>query len=165
MFTELLAESEFPAQGVLFLIVMVFSFLKWLFGKLTTKKEDGDSETLESLYDHYREEIIQRQTQVTQPPIKPVSAIAPSIATAPPALSQTDAGFKPQYSSLDIEKARIAKLKKSQQISSSKATTVVHSTSDSTPLSKKLRTKDGLRQAIIARQILGPPKALSGQTY
>ena len=162
MFTELLAESEFPAQGVLFIIVMIFSFLKWLFDKLTSKKEGGEPGTLESLYDQYREDIVQRQTQVTPPPIQPVRAERPRVSASPPAIQRP--ASKPKFSSVDIEKARISKIKKSQQ-SANDSSIKAKGDSDNTAIRKKLRSKDGLRQAIIARQILGPPKAFTGQKF
>ena len=161
MFTELLAESEFPAQGVLFIIVMIFSFLKWLFDKLTSKKEGDEPGTLESLYDQYREDIVQRQTQVTPPPIQPVRAEQPRVSDSPPAIQRPVS--KPKFSSVDIEKARISKLKRSQQ--STNSTVKAKGDCDNIAIRKKLRSKEGLRQAIIARQILGPPKAFTGQKF
>lgn len=161
MFTELLAESEFPAQGVLFIIVMIFSFLKWLFDKLTSKKEGDAPGTLESLYDQYREDIVQRQTPVTPPPIQQVRAEQPRVSASPPAIQRPAAN--PKFSSVDIEKVRISKLKKSQQ--STNSSVKAKGDCDNTAIRKKLRSKDGLRQAIIARQILGPPKAFTGQKF
>ena len=166
MFTELLAEAEFPPQGILFLIVLVFSFLKWLFGKLTSKKEGAEPGVLESLYDQYREDIIQRQTQVTPPSIKPVSANLADIAARPPVLPQASAAPEPKFSSVDIEKARIAKIKWSQQtVTHSGVQNKARSNSYKTPLRKKLRSKNGLRKAIIARQVLGPPKGLPDHNF
>ena len=161
MFTELLAESEFPAQGVLFIIVMIFSFLKWLFDKLTSKKEGDAPGTLESLYDQYREDIVQRQTQVTPPPIQPVRAEQPHLNASPPAIQRPAANTK--FSSMDSENARNSILNNSQK--SPHNSVKAKGDCDNTAIRKKLRSKDGLRQAIIARQILGPPKAFTGQKF
>jgi hypothetical protein len=166
MFTGLLAEAEFPPQAVLFLIVLVFSFLKWLFGKLISKKEGAEPGVLESLYDQYREDIIQRQTQVTPPSRRPVSSNSTSIAATPPILPQANAVPEHKFSSVDIEKARIAKIKRSQQtVTHSGIQNKARSNSYKTPLRKKLRSKDGLRKAIIARQVLGPPKGLPDHNF
>ena len=163
MFTELLAESDFPAQGILFIIVIIFSFLKWLFGKLVNKKEEGEQGALESLYDQYRDEIRQRQSQVTHPPVKPDTSHL-NVATAPPVLPQKTQKPKPQkpkFSSVDIEKARIAKLTRSNQRRSTGVVSKASQAVDTIAIRKKLHSKEGLRQVIIARQILGPPRGLS----
>lgn len=162
MFTELLAESEFPAQGYFFIIVMVFSFLKWLFGKLTNKDEGEKPESLGSIF----EQFIQQRDQVTPPPIQLTRAERTRITSVPPVHQQ--AKSQPpssQFSSVDIEKERIAKIKRSQTPMNSAIQAKVVVENDNTAIRKKFRSKDGLRQAIIARQILGPPKALSGEKF
>jgi len=174
MFTELLAESEIPAQGILFLIVMVFSFLKWLFGKLTAKKEEGDSDVLESLYDQYREEIRERQAPTTAP--QRVVAVVPpqrqSVQSAPPALPKASAPKpstpyaveeqKPRFNRDDVERARRAKQNNAYErpsVSSAKADRKRTSNITVIPLHKKLRHKGSLRQALLVKEILSEPKA------
>lgn len=175
MFTELLAESEIPAQAILFIIVMVFSFLKWLFGKLTTKKEEGDSDVLESLYDQYRDEIRERQAPNAAVPQRVVAVAPPQrppAKTAPPALPKARASksssaytveeLKPRFNSDDIERARRAKQNSAYErpsVSSAKADRKRTSNITVIPLHKKLRHKGSLRQALLVKEILSKPKA------
>ena len=174
MFTELLAESEIPPQAILFIIVMVFSFLKWLFGKFTEKKEEGDSSTLESLYDQYRDEIRAHQAPPTTPQ-RDVAATPPqrtSTASPPPALPKTVASKsitplpvveqKPRFNMDDVERARKAKQNSAYErpsVSSAKADKKRTSNITLIPLHRKLRHKGSLRQALLVKQILGTPKA------
>ncbi|MEO1857375.1 MAG: hypothetical protein ABGY95_08455 [Rubritalea sp.] len=160
MFTELLAETDIPAQGVLFIIVMIFSFLKWLFGKLIAKKEEDDSDIFESLYEESREDIVQRQKQISPPSIKKPTVTRPlEKPSSPPKLPQQIQ--QPRYSSADIEKAGKSTTKKLPLTIGDPIKSKTIGESDSSVIRKKIRSKDGLRQAIIARQILGPPKTLA----
>ena len=153
MFNELLAESDFPAQGYLFIVVLIFSFLKWLYTNLVngSKGESPESEregVLESLYEQYRGEIQRQQTKATPPPL-----------TQQPIAQPPQVPTKPRYSQEDIERAL-------NRVEKTSAETVEHPRKNlkvSPPMlsiKDQLRTKSSLRKALILREILDTPKAL-----
>ncbi|MFC4994344.1 hypothetical protein [Rubritalea tangerina] len=156
MFTELLAETEFPAQAILFAIVIIFSFLKWLFEKIFGKKEaDEDPSHLEDLYEQYREEIRQRQTATPQTTTQTEQApqLSPAQPSPPPIPAATSSS--PRYSLEDIERAR----KKRLESSTSPTPQTTTKRKKRHYLHKHLKQKNSLRQALIVKQILDKPKA------
>ena len=169
---ELLAESEIPGQGIVFIIVIIFSFLKWLYNSLTNKSsttEQEDSAELEALYEQYREEIQERQAVVTPPPLQqPESSpvTANSFSATPPALPNAPAELEPHtsvaYSQDDIERARL--LKESVALASPNVElSKKKKKSKQLPvgsLKQQLRNKKSLRNALVLQEILRSPKAL-----
>lgn len=161
--TELLAESDFSVsvEVIVFLIVILFSFLKWLFSALIgTKNQQEESNNLEDLYQHYREEILQKPS--TPPPLpaeaQPVNALAQPEPPAPVVSELT----KPRYSTEDIERARRqSPANKSAYARPSEMAKAKRQAPSKQPLHKMLRNKNSLRQALLAKQILSRPKAFS----
>lgn len=154
MFTELLAESEFPPQGYLFIIVALFSFLKWLFTSLTKGKKSNQEriEGLDDIYEQYREEISQRQTQLDPPPLP-----------QQPRKAQKRKAPKPTIIETPVFQEDIAKSNGVQKVAAPITESPLHSRSNTTTpfaFRKELQTKSSLKKALILREILGPPKAL-----
>lgn len=169
MNTQPLAAIELDPQVILFIIVAIFSVLKWLFDNLTKKGVDRDqrADELEDLYDQYREEIQQRQTQSPPPlPQQEESFFQP--AAAPPelpsdayALEEPIAPIEPsapRYSAEDIERARL--IKESVSLSSEPKAVKSKKANQQSSIKKMLRSKDSLKNAIILQEVLGTPKAL-----
>ncbi len=159
--TELLAESDFPAEVIVFLIVIIFSFLKWLFSALIgTKNQKEESNSLEDLYEHYREKIIQRQS--SPPPLPPEAQPVSALAQPEPPAPIVSKPTKPRYSTEDIERARRqSPSNKSAYARPSEMAEAKKQPRSKKPLHKMLRNKNSLRQALLAKQILSPPKAFS----
>ena len=169
---ELLAESDISGQGIVFIIVIIFSFLKWLYQNLTNKSsgtEREDSEELESLYEQYREEIQQRQAVVTPPPLQPTErtpVTESSFSATPPTLPNAPTDLDPHtsvaYSQDDIERARL--LKESVALASPHAHFGAKKKKTKQlpigSLKQQLRHKKSLRNALVLQEILSPPKAL-----
>lgn len=168
-FYELLAQDDgFPIQGIIFLIVAIFSFLKWLYENIVGKKQQdsNESDALEDLYEQYRDEIRQRQTQITPPEIFEPQAPPP----LPHAVEKESAPLtepevyqeapEPRFSQEDIERLRAKKANSAYAIND---TPQVQRTDKrgSQSLRAELMKKGSLRKAILLREIIGPPKALS----
>jgi hypothetical protein len=164
-FYELLAQDDgFPLQGIIILIAVIFSFLKWLYENITgkAKQDQSESDDIESIYEQYRDEIQQRQTQTSPPEFSPPPL--PEVIEQSPIVEATEYQEIPaqQFSQEDIERLRARKPVSAYTIESEQ-----HSSSLKAASSHKLRTelkkKNSLRKAILLREILGPPKALSDQ--
>lgn len=141
--TELLAESDFPAQGYFFILVAIFSFFKWLFTALSKRKESGaDKNALDELYDQFRDEIKLKQSS-------PPEVIQQTYS--PPALPR-------------VREKSTARAKRSVARGSSKAKSIPAApkatVNGRASFKSQLRHKNSLRRALILREILGKPKAL-----
>lgn len=167
---ELLAESELSGQAIVFIIVMIFSFLKWLYENLTKKSSSTDQEDtaeLEALYEQYREEIQQRQSIVTPPPLNNApekQTVSINSTSTPPPMPAVEPAAAPPlaYSQEDIERARI--LKESVALASPPSISVKKKRKQQAivtgGLKQQLRDHQSLRNAIILQEVLSPPKAL-----
>lgn len=164
--THLLAETEFPSQLILFGIVVVFSFLKWLFQKVTgngAQKVERDEDVLESLYDSYRETIIQRQSATETENQEADSAWLdePVVEQTPPQLEPQISAVNPPHSSTpafsyDLEKIP-EKLEVAPPVEPSQRQKKRQS---SASILSSLQNKSELRKAIILQEVLQKPKAL-----
>lgn len=162
---ELLADSDIPGQGIVFIIVIIFSFLKWLYTSLTNKPSDqqGTPEGLEDLYEQYREGIQQRQTVAPPQPATPEAAppVLPPELKKEPAPKKFESVTSLAYSQDDIRQARL--LKKSVALASPKVKSTVKKSEhrpSTKSLRKQLRSNQSLRNAIVLKEVLGSPKAL-----
>ena len=169
---QLLAEGGFdiPAQAIVFILVAIFSFLKWLFEKLAARNEEKSrEEQLDGLYEMYRDEIRERQTQVATPPEIPQQAVPPvipqqvqpvqqTVQTPPPTPELVT--FTPRYSQEDIQRARASKKQPSAYSVDAINKEKRKRSMDRKKLIYQLKNKSSLRQALIVREILGPPKGL-----
>lgn len=176
LFSELLAQDEgFPIQGIIFLIVAIFSFVKWLYENISgKKKEDADTdEDLESIYEQYREEIRERQTQLIQPTPEVSSQAPPPLPASPPAQSSVAQPAKPAPKSAELTpQAPLFRQEDIERLRNKKAQaayTIQGDTPSSRPerktrsLRSELQKKNSLRKAILLREIIEPPKALQQQ--
>ncbi len=159
---HILAESEFPAQLILFGLVVLFSFIKWLFQKITgtgQAKAERDEDVLESLYDSYRETIVQRQSGTNSPQQAEVNdwgdpVVEPLVQTAP----EVPVEAAP---AIDAYQLDIKNLPKKLEVSAPISVAQKKSKSQSnTSLIRSLQNKSELKKAIILQEILNKPKAL-----
>ncbi|MFC5049260.1 hypothetical protein ACFPK9_01320 [Rubritalea spongiae] len=172
-FYELLAQDDgFPVQGILFLVIAIFSFLKWLYENIVQKGKSQESESndLEDLYDQYRDEIRQRQSQShQQPPLIEESSYSPpplptqSSQSASPSKktdSSTPPQGSPQHMQQEIERLRLKKERAAYNVDFPSPNNDFKKNRPVTGLRAELQKKNSLRKAILLREIIGPPKAL-----
>ncbi|MGJ8673277.1 hypothetical protein [Rubritalea sp.] len=169
-FYELLAQDDgFPIQGILFLIIAVFSFLKWLYENIVSKnkKEQGETDSIDDIYEQYRDEIHLRNNQApetlssSQPQfIPPPIPSAKATTVKSPGPSKPSNTFSPTFTQNDIERMRSTKAKTVYNIQAA-GTAKLQMKTQRNGLRAELQTKASLRKAIILREIIGPPKALT----
>lgn len=149
---------EINGQIVILILFVVISAIKWAIEKF--KGEHGTppetSETLEDIYDNFREDILQRQTTVQQPTYSP-----PPIPQSPPPVQPTQVALpqprpkKVQPTSLSAEEQAAAV--RFQQLSSGQRK---KRKSPQASIHSLLSTPQSARQAIILQEILGKPKSM-----
>ena len=169
---------DIDGRVILLILFVVISAVKWLIEKIQTKDQAAEQEeppdNLETLYDEYRDEIRQRQTELqrrqaaqTPPPI-PVQtpAQAPARAPARPPASapvstpaskaQPAPSFKPRKTTVSAEQQAAAS--RFEQLSSGKS-----KPSPQSYVRALLSNPQSTRQAIILTEILGKPKSLQSR--
>ena len=148
-------------ERIIFLILfVVIGAIKWVLEKIRGPQEPHDvSDTLEDMYEDFREEIRQRQTQVqpqetaTPPPLPQASSPPVYVPSTPPASAQPGS-FKVKKSKLSAEEQ--AALKRFQNLGSPKRKNraAIGSVQD------LLSNPESARQAIILKEILGEPRSM-----
>ena len=185
---------DIDGRVILLILFVVISAVKWLIEKIQTKDQAAEQEeppgNLETLYDEYRDEIRQRQTELqrrqaaqTPPPIPvqtPAQAPAraparpPMAAPAPPAYAQRQSTPISAPISTPASKAQPApsfKPRKTtvsaeQQAAASRFEQLSSGKSKPSPQSyvrTLLSNPQSTRQAIILTEILGKPKSLQSR--
>ena len=160
---QLLAEEGFniPKEAIIFILVAIFSFLKWLFEKLAASNNDNQKsreKQLDGVYEMYRNEIRERQTIVESPPVIPEQLVPVPKQTQSPAPEPVS--FTPRYSQEDIERAKANKKEPSAYAIAPTRTQKQKNSMNREKLISQLKNKNTLRQALIVREILGPPKGI-----
>lgn len=65
--------DDIPGQVIVLILFVVISGIQWLIKKVQGKDQQHNiPESLENIYDEFREEIRQRQTTIQQPPPPPL---------------------------------------------------------------------------------------------
>ena len=146
---------------IILILFVVFSAIRWFFEKVKRGDQPHDvSESLEDIYENFREEIRQRQTTVQQE--------APSQAQAPPPLPQTPPPRQAVPKPVEVyqpqkvtqpklsaeEKAALARLQKQSTPQRKRVAGARTSIRD------LLASPHSTRQAIILHEILGEPKSM-----
>ncbi|MCP5535058.1 MAG: hypothetical protein H7A51_02360 [Akkermansiaceae bacterium] len=157
--------EEIDGRIIILILFVVVSAIKWLLEKVKGKGEQqhGISESLEDIYEEFREEIRQRQTTVQQPAPSP-----PPLPQAPPPLVQhpQHAQQRPQPQQVSLpKKAQVRQLTaeekaaaaRFQQLSSGKRR---RRSKPQTSVHALLSSPQSARQAIVLTEILGKPKSM-----
>lgn len=155
--------GDIPEQVIFLILFVVVGAIKWLIEKIKGPQAPHEvSDTLEDMYDDFREEIRQRQTQSepkasAPPPLPRTDAVAPPIyvASTPPASAHPDHfSFKKNQLSAEEQAAMerfqsLDKLRKDRPRS-----TATGSVRD------MLASPDSARKAVILKEILGEPRSM-----
>lgn len=185
---------DIDGRVILLILFVVISAVKWLIEKIQAKDQADEQEeppdNLETLYDDYRDEILERQTrlkkrQVAQaPPPIPAQAAAQAPARAParppasPPMAASSPSAYAQRQSTPISapasraqpapsfKPRKTTVSAEQQAAASRFELLSSVQSKPSPQSyvrALLSNPQSTRQAIILTEILGKPKSLQSR--
>lgn len=172
---------EIDGRVILLIVFVAISAIKWLMEKIQggnqTNAEEEPAENVESLYEQYREEIRQRQTQLQK---KPNPGTPPPMpGTVPPQRTQPQ-HRPPQPQRAQNQKRQQPAARPKPAPSFTPRKTVVsaeqraaasrfeqHSSSQRRPSAQSyvrdlLSNPESTRQAIILSEILGKPKSVQG---
>lgn len=157
--------EEIDGRIIILILFVVISAIKWFIEKF--KGQDGSphevSESLEDIYENFREEIRDRQTTVQQeqpanspPPLPQTPApVAQKVQTLSPQATQFSLLQRPKKPTLTAEeKAAAARF---QQLTKRKRR---RRSSRQTSVRSLLSSPQSAQQAIILMEILGKPKSL-----
>jgi len=177
-------------QVIMLIIFVVISGVKWFLEQLKKRNEDPyeTSESLEDIYDEFREEIRQRQTLVQPAPQENTHQrhaediftphheefAQPHSSTPPPLPPETD--YLREYQA-DPPPPPVFTIKKPTLTAEEKAALArIHEQSLASPSQQRLRQRrshaslrqllaspKSARQAIILHEVLGKPKSLQTQ--
>ncbi len=149
-------------ERIIFLILfVVIGAIKWVIEKVKGPQEPHDvSETLEEMYEDFREEIRQRQTQVEQPapappPLPQAAAVPPPVhvPSTPPASANPE-NFKVKKTQLSAEEQ--AAIERFQNLGRKKRKRGKATGS----VRDMLASPDSARKAVILKEILGEPRSM-----
>lgn len=163
--------EDFDGRIVILILFVVISGFKWLMERLKGKGEQHDvSESLEEIYDDFREEIRHRQTTAAEPqaPGPPPLPTAASAHVPPPRSVQAPVYQQPtpvpqqfKASKPELTAAQKAAAERFQQNAGSIGRKGRRKRSSSHSTARALlATPESARQAIILQEILGPPKSM-----
>lgn len=173
--------EEFDGRIVMLILFVVISGAKWFFEQIKNKNQSPHetSESLEEIYDDFRDEIRRRQTQIQHPedhfvqeeqlqqphiqPTQQAQSPPPMPVTipqqqeyVPDPIPQPREIRKPQLS--EQEKAALAAMQqRSLPMPSRKHTRNAHAS-----LRKLLASPESARQAIVLHEVLGKPRSMEG---
>jgi hypothetical protein len=168
--------DKIDGQIIMLILFVVVSGIKWFVEQIKQRNihPHETSESLEDIYEEFREEIRERQTEVrhpqdthpshheefaqphsTPPPLPPTRAYQP--AYQPPPTPSTPPTFQVHQPKLTAqEKAALANL----QMRSNVKTKRHFPNNKHNSLRKLLASPQSARQAIILHEVLGTPKGL-----
>ncbi|SHJ32237.1 hypothetical protein SAMN02745181_1761 [Rubritalea squalenifaciens DSM 18772] len=165
-----LADIDLDPRIILAIGFLVFSGLKWLFGKVGSQGQAKHESDLEDIYEQYREEIRRKQTsnptappQVIQqpaqtPPPLPIQHKSAQVSKPTTVESLTRSYRKQEPKLSKAEQEALEKIQSSGNLLRSKRRKKARH--GKTSYTKLLSTPDSARQAIVLSEVLGPPKAM-----
>jgi len=160
----ILAEIDPP---IVLIVFVVISAIKWFLDRLKNKGEQPHetSESLEDIYEEFREEIRHRQTTVEQPVNAP-----PPLPQAPPIQRQARQAQRQPQKQQQVSKPtprRIASLSEEQKAAAARfeqltshKNTHRRNTGTEGSLRSLLSNPQSTQQAIILLEVLGKPKSM-----
>lgn len=152
---------------IVLIIFLVVSAIQWLGKKMkggaSSEEGSGISESLEDIYEQYREEIRQQQTEVqediqvrSEPP--PMPRVEPDMVDEPVTLDH----FKLEKPTLS-EDEKLA-LEKFKQLNGNQKK-VRRSSQAGLSIKELLANPQSAKQAVILTEILGQPKSMQTSSY
>ena len=152
-------------EVIFVLIVMIVSAIKWFVENIASKnqppfdedKPGGTISTLEDLYEEARREIQERQAGTPSGPSTywDEAQASPAAPATPPPL--------PEYSPPEKPKLSVAEQAALRRVQERQKTTSPGKRKASTSLHGLLSSPSAARNAVLLREILGPPKGAPDQ--
>ncbi len=154
--------EDIDGRIIILILFVVISAIKWVIEKMKGKGDQPHevSESLEDIYEDFREEIRQRQTTVQQE--QPVHS-PPPLPQSPPPIVQHAQHTQPQAARVSPPKKRTltpeeqAAAARFQQLSTVKRN---RRNSPKTSVRGLLSSPQSTQQAIVLMEILGKPKSM-----
>ena len=160
-------------EALILLVVMIIGGLKWVIEQAKgVQGQDEDDETFEDLYEEARREILERQGgygQSSEPPVSSipqVEVVAPPPPAPPPLPSAAPPPTPTPYRASSPPppvrpSLSPAELRALQRVQKRAATPIKVRKRPTSRVRSLLSTPSAARDAIVLREILGPPKGAS----
>ena len=154
---------EIDGQVITLIIFVVIGGIQWLLKKVKGQERNFDaSESLEDIYEEFREEIRQRQTTVQQagpPPMpEPISVSTPTPSAPQPTYQEEVPHITPtQIDKPEITPEQQIAIEKFEQLSSKKRRKKSSGTFSARDL---LTNPQSARQAVILQEIFAKPRSM-----
>ena len=154
---------EINGQVITLIIFVVIGGIQWLLKKVKGQERNFDaSESLEDIYEEFREEIRQRQTTVQQaapPPMPgPISVSTPTPSAPQPTYEEEVPHIAPtQIDNPEITPEQQIAIEKFEQLSSKKRR---KKSSDTFSARDLLTNPQSARQAVILQEIFAKPRSM-----
>ena len=154
---------EINGQVITLIIFVVIGGIQWLLKKVKGQERNFDaSESLEDIYEEFREEIRQRQTTVQQagpPPMpEPISVSTPTPSAPQPTYQEEVPHIAPtQIDKPEITPEQQIAIERFEQLSSKKRRKKSSGTFSARDL---LRNPQSARQAVILQEIFAKPRSM-----
>lgn len=158
-------EEGFDGRIIMLILFVVISAVKWFMEKIKKQGQEPHetSESLEEIYDDFREEIRKRQTEVQHPQDiftphhhkfgqQSPPPLPPEVEYQPEPIPEPRTVRKPRLSLQ--EKAALKKLQQRNALKKRQRTHRRHSS-----LRELLASPRSARQAIVLHEVLGQPKS------
>ncbi|BDS08047.1 hypothetical protein NT6N_30870 [Oceaniferula spumae] len=156
---------EISGQIVVLILFVVISGIQWLIKRIQERNSPPDtSESLEDIYDDYREEIRRHQTQTQAPPPTPQASQPPPIPSASPQHQvEAPAAYQRAIQQARQQKPTLTPAQKEaaerfQQLGKRKRRR--KSAVGQISARALLSSPQSARQAVILHEVFGPPKSM-----
>ncbi len=156
---------EINGQVIVLILFVVISGIQWLIKKIQGQKEAPHEipESLEEIYDSFREEIRQRQTTIQEPSPPPLPEVVqePITELPHPQIISFEQPQTPSFTGHTTEELTAAQKEAAERFSQlGKKRTRKSKTAASVSARALLSSPQSARQAIILQEIFGKPRSL-----
>ncbi len=148
--------QDIDERIIILILFVVISAFKWITEKIKTRGEQPHeiSESLEDVYEDFREEIRQRQTAVQQQPSR--AQAPPPLPQAPPPRQTAQRPLPDHRKKVSISTEQKAAAARFEQLTARKNT----HRGPNKAIRALLASPHSARQAIILHEIIGKPKSM-----
>lgn len=155
---------DIPGQAIVLILFVVISGIQWLIKKIQEKNGPHDTpDSLEDIYDEFREEIRQRQTVIEQPPPPPLPVNTTPAAPEPSytQVTHVEQPVTPQFTQpepAELTTAQQEAAARFEQLGKKKRRqSATHANSTARAL---LSNPQSARQAVILQEIFSKPRSM-----
>lgn len=152
--------QDIDERIIILILFVVISAFKWISEKIKTRGEQPHeiSESLEDVYEDFREEIRQHQTTVQQQPSR--AQAPPPLPQAPPSRQTAQSPLPSSRKKVSLSTEQKAAAARFEQLTAHKSTHRKIHSGPNKAIRALLANPHSTRQAIILHEIIGKPKSL-----